>query len=411
MSLPRERLVPQAPCLARVGEVGLQHELPVGSDPGHGLARACLVGAVVRDDARTGIAERARRSPARCPWTRPSRAPSSRSGRSIACQDIPSMASTSQVAIVGAGTIGIGWAVALSRGGLAVALHDPDAEQLARALDEIAARLGDLEGFELLDEPAAAILARVSAQSDLGSALEGAGYVQECAPESLELKQQLLHTLDELTPPEDDPRQLVLGDHRVRDGRRAARTRALPRRASRQPALPAARRRDRAGAVHGRGRRRAHLRAARRARASRRCGCASSSRASSSTACRARCCARPTRSCATASRRSRTSTASSRTGSGAATASSGRSRPPTSTCAAASAPTPRAWAPPTPAWATSAATTRAGRTSWSRRSHAERRALLPLERWSERVAWRDRALMRLAKARREIEPFPPTLGE
>ena len=42
---------------------------------------------------------------------------------------------------------------------------------------------------------------------------------------------------------------------------------------------------------------------------------------------------------------------------------------------------------------------------------AERRALLPLEQWSERVAWRDRALMRLAKARREIEPFPPTLGE
>ena len=42
---------------------------------------------------------------------------------------------------------------------------------------------------------------------------------------------------------------------------------------------------------------------------------------------------------------------------------------------------------------------------------AERRALLPLDRWSERAAWRDRALMRLAKARREIEPFPPTLGE
>ena len=50
-------------------------------------------------------------------------------------------------------------------------------------------------------------------------------------------------------------------------------------------------------------------------------------------------------------------------------------------------------------------------TSSSRGSTAERRALLPLEQWSERVAWRDRALMRLAKARREIEPFPPTLGE
>src|SRR6478735_9695621 len=72
---------------------------------------------------------------------------------SIACQDIPYMGSTSQVAVVGAGTIGIGWAVALGRGGLAVALHDPDAEQLARALDEGADRLGDLESFELLDEP------------------------------------------------------------------------------------------------------------------------------------------------------------------------------------------------------------------------------------------------------------------
>jgi L-gulonate 3-dehydrogenase len=104
--------------------------------------------------------------------------------------------------IVGAGTIGIGWAVALGRGGLTVALHDPDAEQLARAMEDMAARLGDLEEFGLLDESPKAILARVTPQSDLGSALEGAGYVQECAPESLELKRRLLGTLDELTPAE-----------------------------------------------------------------------------------------------------------------------------------------------------------------------------------------------------------------
>jgi L-gulonate 3-dehydrogenase len=104
--------------------------------------------------------------------------------------------------IVGAGAIGIGWAVAFGRGGLTVALHDPDAEQLARAMEDMAARLGDLEEFGLLDESPKAILARVTPQSDLGSALEGAGYVQECAPESLELKRRLLATLDELTPAE-----------------------------------------------------------------------------------------------------------------------------------------------------------------------------------------------------------------
>ena len=38
---------------------------------------------------------------------------------------------------------------------------------------------------------------------------------------------------------------------------------------------------------------------------------------------------------------------------------------------------------------------------------AERRAVLPLDRWDARVEWRDRALMRLAQAREAIDPFPP----
>jgi hypothetical protein len=33
--------------------------------------------------------------------------------------------------------------------------------------------------------------------------------------------------------------------------------------------------------------------------------------------------------------------------------------------------------------------------------------VLPLDRWDERVEWRDRALMRLAQAREAIDPFPP----
>ncbi|MEO9177030.1 MAG: 3-hydroxyacyl-CoA dehydrogenase [Gaiellales bacterium] len=105
-------------------------------------------------------------------------------------------------AIIGAGTIGIGWAVALARGGLGVRLHDPDAQQLERALEDVAARLADLEEFELLDEPPAAILARVSARPSLADAIGGVQYIQECAPELLELKQRILGELDALTPRE-----------------------------------------------------------------------------------------------------------------------------------------------------------------------------------------------------------------
>ena len=107
-----------------------------------------------------------------------------------------------RVAIVGAGTIGIGWAVALSRGGLDVALHDLDEQQLGRAMRDVAARLADLESFDLLDEPADMILARVAAVRDLATAVAGADHVQECAPETVELKRQLLGELDALTPPE-----------------------------------------------------------------------------------------------------------------------------------------------------------------------------------------------------------------
>jgi 3-hydroxyacyl-CoA dehydrogenase len=41
---------------------------------------------------------------------------------------------------------------------------------------------------------------------------------------------------------------------------------------------------------------------------------------------------------------------------------------------------------------------------------AERRALLPLHRWAERVAWRDRMLMVLERARRQIDRRPPRFG-
>jgi L-gulonate 3-dehydrogenase len=320
------------------------------------------------------------------------------------------MASTTHVAIIGSGTIGIGWAVALSRGGLTVALHDPDAEQLARALDDIAARLGDLEGFELLDEPAEAILARVTAYSDLGSALEGATYVQECAPERLTLKHNLLGTLDELTPP-----ATILASSSsaitasAMAGDLPGRARCLVVHPGNPPYLlpvvelvpapftdeavverasallegaglsPVRVRVELEGFVFNR------LQGAmlREAYALVRDGVVSVEdldRIVVDGLGRRYSVVGPFE---TSDLNVRGGISAHAARMGAAYARMGDER--------------------------------GDHARWSddlvARVDAERRALLPLERWSERVAWRDRALMRLARARREIDPFPPTLGE
>jgi 3-hydroxyacyl-CoA dehydrogenase len=94
------------------------------------------------------------------------------------------------IAVVGAGSIGVGWAVVFARAGRRVAVYEPDAARLAAAPDELAARSASLQ----ID-----VGSSVSWHSDL-DVVGGAEYVQECAPEDLELKRALFAQLDELVP-------------------------------------------------------------------------------------------------------------------------------------------------------------------------------------------------------------------
>jgi L-gulonate 3-dehydrogenase len=109
-------------------------------------------------------------------------------------------AGSGRIAVVGAGSIGVGWAVVFARAGHAVALHDADEGRLDLALTELAGRLDDLAEAGLLEEPVAIVAARVSGHRDLLDAIAGATLVQECVPESLELKRSLFATLDAATP-------------------------------------------------------------------------------------------------------------------------------------------------------------------------------------------------------------------
>jgi L-gulonate 3-dehydrogenase len=96
------------------------------------------------------------------------------------------------IAIVGAGSIGVAWAVVFMTGGHKVTLQDPDAARLVQARHEISTRLTQLERYGLVDKRQ---LATLECEGDLRLAAAGATYVQECAPESLALKRELFTAL------------------------------------------------------------------------------------------------------------------------------------------------------------------------------------------------------------------------
>ena len=102
--------------------------------------------------------------------------------------------------IVGAGSIGVAFAICFARAGWRVRLYDPDAARRAAAPKEIALRLDDLAHFQLLDESAGEIAPRVEIVDTLEAAAANADLVQECAPERAELKRDLFAQLDRIAP-------------------------------------------------------------------------------------------------------------------------------------------------------------------------------------------------------------------
>lgn len=106
----------------------------------------------------------------------------------------PDPASITTIACVGIGTIGGGWAAYFLSRGYRVRAWDPspDAGERVRSLIDAAwpalTRLGLAEGAD----PRA-----ITVHTDLAEALDGAQFVQESAPEVLEMKQRLLADIDE----------------------------------------------------------------------------------------------------------------------------------------------------------------------------------------------------------------------
>ncbi len=111
----------------------------------------------------------------------------------------PSAAPT--VAIVGAGSIGVAFAIVFARTGHPVRLFDPDAAARERARITFASRLEDLAQAGLQERAQiASVVQRLTICPALADAVGAADLVIECAPERVDVKRDLFAQLDVLAP-------------------------------------------------------------------------------------------------------------------------------------------------------------------------------------------------------------------
>jgi 3-hydroxyacyl-CoA dehydrogenase len=105
------------------------------------------------------------------------------------------------ISLIGAGTIGMAWAVVFSSAGMQVRLYDSKQEALDASLAKARARLSDLARHGLIPEDGVdTAMALIQPVLDLEEALDGAHLVLESIPEFVDLKRDLMATVAELAP-------------------------------------------------------------------------------------------------------------------------------------------------------------------------------------------------------------------
>lgn len=106
------------------------------------------------------------------------------------------------VAVIGTGLIGRAWAITFARAGCDVRLWDSVDEASRQATDFLRSVLDDLQDNDLLNgHSPEEVLARIRPASTLQEAVDGAQWVQECAPERIEDKRALFADLDAASAP------------------------------------------------------------------------------------------------------------------------------------------------------------------------------------------------------------------
>lgn len=104
--------------------------------------------------------------------------------------------------IVGAGSIGVSFALLFAKNKASVQIYEPNKERIKEVRNELKLKIKDLKDFELLDMQAEDVLLNISFIDSLSDIYKQTNIVIECAPEKLEVKQQIFNELDSLLPSE-----------------------------------------------------------------------------------------------------------------------------------------------------------------------------------------------------------------
>ena len=103
------------------------------------------------------------------------------------------------ICVAGAGSIGVSFTLLFARAGYYVSVWDKFPDVLLRAKSDLGDRLVLLNEHKLLIESPDAIMARIKFHSTLKDAVAGVHLVQECVPEDLAMKAALFNELAHLT--------------------------------------------------------------------------------------------------------------------------------------------------------------------------------------------------------------------
>ena len=108
----------------------------------------------------------------------------------------------SRIAVIGCGVVGSSWALVFSRAGFDVSIYDASPAAQQDTLTFVRSALTDLRAQGLAgDDPLDVVMSRLTTSTSLEEALAGVDYVQESAPERVEIKRELYKTLDALAAP------------------------------------------------------------------------------------------------------------------------------------------------------------------------------------------------------------------
>jgi 3-hydroxybutyryl-CoA dehydrogenase len=107
-----------------------------------------------------------------------------------------------QVAVIGAGIMGHGFAQVFAQKGVPVSLYDIQEEILKRASLRISANLDTFIQHGIIHQKEKkAALEKIITSMDLGEAVHNADFILEAVPEIMDLKKEIFKKLDQLAPP------------------------------------------------------------------------------------------------------------------------------------------------------------------------------------------------------------------